>query len=241
MNLYLDIETIPCQKPEFLRHLVQEAQAERAAVKAPSNYKDGLKIAEYIAEKHAAIDAGIDSKLRATSLNGAFGQVAVIGFAYDDGEAGTIWTREWQDPSAEFLNLRRFFDVIADHHKANLKHGRPCFIGHNITWDLRFLFQRAVVLGIKPPAFFPINPKPWEETIYDTMVQWAGVKDRVKLDEICLALGIARKGDEIGEEIDGSMVWDFVKEGRIGEVALYCAGDVDRAREAHKRMTFAGV
>lgn len=34
------------------------------------------------------------------------------------------------------------------------------------------------------------------------------------------------------------MVWDFVRAGRIADVATYCAGDVERVRAIHKRMTF---
>jgi len=51
-------------------------------------------------------------------------------------------------------------------------------------------------------------------------------------------LGIDAKGSELGDEIDGSKVWDFIREGRIADVAAYCGGDVARAREMHRRLTF---
>ncbi|WP_284692740.1 3'-5' exonuclease, partial [Escherichia coli] len=39
----------------------------------------------------------------------------------------------------------------------------PVFIGHNIAeFDLKFLFQRAVVLGVKPPKVIPFGARPWD-------------------------------------------------------------------------------
>jgi hypothetical protein len=67
--------------------------------------------------------------------------------------------------------------------------------------------------------------------VFDTMLMWAGSKGRVSMDKLCSALGVMAKGEELGgEEIDGSMVWDFIKAGRIEDVATYCKGDVIRAR-----------
>jgi hypothetical protein len=45
---------------------------------------------------------------------------------------------------------------------------------------------------------------------------------RVKLHELCRALGSPGKPDEM----DGSMVDEFVRAGRIGEVSAYCECDV---------------
>ena len=46
-------------------------------------------------------------------------------------------------------------------------------------------------------------------------------------------LNIEQKGD-----IDGSKVWKAVQDGRIDEVAEYCAKDVERVRAIYKRMNF---
>jgi hypothetical protein len=114
------------------------------------------------------------------------------------------------------------------------------FIGHNIVgFDLRFLFQRSVMLGIKPPLVFPFKAKPWDDIVFDTMTAWAGVGNRFSLSKLCKVFGLDAKGTEIGDEIDGSKVWDFVKGGRIDDVAKYCGGDVERTRAIHKRLTFS--
>ena len=38
--------------------------------------------------------------------------------------------------------------------------------------------------------------------------------------------------------MDGSKVWDAVKNGEIDKVAEYCRDDVDKLRQIHKRMMF---
>ena len=70
------------------------------------------------------------------------------------------------------------------------------------------------------------------------MIDWAGVGNRVSLAKLCKVFGLDAKGSEIGEEIDGSKVWDFVKDGRIEDVARYCEGDVERTRQVYKRLNF---
>jgi len=112
----------------------------------------------------------------------------------------------------------------------------PVFIGHNvINFDLRFLFQRSVMCNVKPPIFIPFNAKPWDASVYDTMTAWAGFGNRVSLDKLCKIFEL----EDDNNEIDGSKVWDYYKEGRIAEIAEYCKQDVVQTRQAYKRMTFA--
>ena len=61
-KLFLDIETIPGQAAAVMEALRAEAEQDKAACKAPANYKDPEKIAANIAEQHAAIDAAMDDK-----------------------------------------------------------------------------------------------------------------------------------------------------------------------------------
>ena len=84
----------------------------------------------------------------------------------------------------------------------------------------------------------PFKAKPWDDSVFDTMTAWAGVGNRVSLAKLCKVFDLDAKGTEIGDEIDGSKVWDFVREGRIEDVAKYCGGDVVRTRAIHKRLTF---
>lgn len=239
MNIYLDIETTPAQSPDAIAELKRQAEEEKAAIKAPSNYKDDAKIAEYIAGKHVEIDAAAEERYRKTSFDGAAGQICVIGVAFDDEEPETLWSEDWNCDEYEVIS--DFYKMLNSRFEPS-RDRRPVFIGHNIVgFDLRFLFQRSVMLGIRPPIWMPVNPKPWDDSVFDTMTAWSGFGNRVSLDKLCRALGVATKGSEIGEEIDGSKVWDFVKAGRIKDVAKYCAADVERTRQVHRRLTFQSV
>lgn len=226
-TIYLDIETCPAQDPavkaEFLTN-----------VKAPGQYKKPESIAEWMKEN---AEAEADSAWRKTSFDGALGHICVIGLAFDDGHPVALHSLEWLKDEA--LILESFFAQI-DARIAQQPNVRPVFVGHNvIDFDLRFIFQRAVMLGVRPSRHIPFSAKPWDDGVFDTMVRWAGTKDRVKLDKLAKAMGLQLKGSEIGDEIDGSKVWDFVRDGRIADVAKYCCGDIERTRGIHRRMTFA--
>lgn len=258
MDIFIDIETIPDQRPGALDSFIAEA---RENFKAPSGLtkeqaaKDlGLTDANEIrftskdvmlerwADCFCAERAGEvgEAGWRKTSFDGARGQVAVIGVALNDSSPVSIWSEDWRSNDAEANLLSEAFRYIAAAFDPS-RNTRPRFIGHNVVaFDLRFLFQRAVILGVQPPMFLPRNPRPWDDCVFDTMVEWAGVGNRVSLDTLCRSLGIPGKGSELdGEEIDGAKVWDFVRDGRIADVATYCAADVERTRAIYRRMTFA--
>jgi len=232
----LDIETIPGQAAAVLEALRADAAAEKAECRAPGNYKDPEKIAANIAEQHAAIDAAVMDKWRKTSFDGAYGQIAVVSFAIDGGEPVKVYRDDWQAPGAEAGLLEDLRDTM--HERLNPKTELAAqIIGHNVSaFDLRFLVQRSIILGVKPHPVLARAAacKPWEtDRVFDTMVQWAGVGNRISLDKLCKALGMPGKG-----EIDGSKVWDYVQAGRIAEVADYCADDVRKVWAVYQRMTF---
>lgn len=234
MNIYLDIETIPGQAAGLLEEFEKE-------VTAPGQYKKPESIAEWLRDNGKA-EAEI--AWRKTSFDGALGHVAVIGFAIDDGEPVTLYSEQYGQLDAERDLLSRFFSAMEDAASRELAGGtrsiaKPVFIGHNvIDFDLRFLFQRAVMLGVRPPEFIPFHAKPWDGSVFDTMTAWAGVRNRVALAKLCKAFSLDAKGSNVDGDIDGSKVWDFVKAGRIADVAKYCAGDVTSTRAVYKRLTF---
>lgn len=226
MNLFIDIETIPAQSKKITDLLKQEAEDEKAQIKVPSNYKDEAKIAEYIAAKSAEIDAGLDEKWRRTALDGSYGHVFMIGYAINNEEPQAVWF-DYRHPDFERHTLENFFAEIKDMQFSKI-------IGHNIIdFDLRFIWQRSVILKIKPPPL-PFFAKPWDEKVFDTMTNWAGLKNRIGLDKLCDVFGLEKKGD-----IDGSKVWDAVKAGEIEKLETYCKADVERTRGAYNRMTFS--
>ena len=232
MNIYFDIETIPAQDAPTIQLIKDDIEKQKLTIKAPSNYKDQEKIDAYIKAEQEKLDAEFDLTYRKTSFDGGLGEICCIGYAIDDRPPVSIYG------VSEAYILNGFFDSLKNAYNPSTNQ-RPKFIGHNIvSFDLRFLFQRSVMNNIKPPMFIPFNAKPWDESIFDTMTAWAGHGNRVSLDKLCKIFNIPQKGSEIGEEINGSKVWDFYQAGRIADIAKYCEGDVDRTRQAYKRMTF---
>lgn len=240
MNLYLDIESIPTQRDDVRDYLSaslrEETMLAMESVCAPANYKDAEKIAEYCAAKKKALQeefaAKLADKINATGLDGSFGQVFCIGWAVNNAMPQTVYGMGERDVLENFARI--LYIPPAERHTTTV-------IGHNVSaFDLRFLTQRFIVNGIRPPVVISraAQAKPWEsEKVFDTMVQWAGVKDRISLEKLCLALSLpSPKG-----ELDGSKVWQFVQDGRGEEVARYCERDVIACRAVHARMTFQTV
>lgn len=108
----------------------------------------------------------------------------------------------------------------------------PVVVAHHAQFDIRYIWQRAVILGVTPPSWWPIDARPWDQDrVQDTMLMWAGVGNRIGLDRLCRALGLAGKSG-----VDGSMVWDLVRNSRIDDVVDYCDDDVRRLRSVHRRI-----
>lgn len=249
-HLYLDIETIPAQRPDVLAEIKEAKQTQLAAdidaICAPGNYKDPEKIAAWLTNEgqakaqalRNAFDAEVDAEYRKTGLDGAFGQICVIGWALEDGEPMTHFAHDWQSELAETAVLSSFTKALNDTVPRS-EELSTTIIGHNVAnFDLRFLMQRSIVNNVRPHGIIcrAAQAKPWElDRVFDTMVQWAGIGRTTSLDKLCKALSIkSPKGD-----ITGATVWDAVRDGRIADVAAYCAGDIRATREVHKRLTFA--
>ena len=222
MNIVFDIETIPTQEPR-VKDLIANGITPPAA----------LKKAESIAEWHAnQKQTAIDEAIAKTSFDGAYGQICCIGWAIDDNDVMHV-------VGDEKTGIEIFFSDVASCIRKDMLGGgsiseKPVFIGHNLAaFDFRFLFQRAVIHGIKPPACIPFNAKAWDAQIFDTMTYFAGFGNRISLDKLAKALGLSGKG-----EFTGADVWPLYQAGKIAEIAEYCCDDVRLTREVYKRLTF---
>lgn len=222
--IYTDIETIGTEDPAVIAEI-------DAGILPPKTMSKPETIAKWVAEEKPALVA---EAVKKTAFDGGLGRIVCIGWAVGDGEP----VAAFEGPENEIL--RTFFSAVQYaaniHYRSGKTEGVPVFCGHNISgFDLRFLWQRCVVNGIKPPSGIPFHAKPWDKSIADTMLMWNPERDRrVSLDKLCRILGVpSPKG-----ELDGSKVWDYVRAGRIQEVAQYCVSDVVAVRECHNRMMF---
>ena len=221
-NCYLDIESI-CQQPEAeTKALIAET------IQAPSTMKVAATISDWHNGKgkyEGVKDAAIDKAYRDTSFDGAKGQICSLAFAIEDGEIYSF-----TDKNGERELLAEFFATLG----SLLNGEKPFFIGHYVAaFDLRFIFHRAVILGIKPSVELPFNGR-HKQHYFDNMIAWCGYKDKISQDNLCKALGIEGKPNDI----DGSKVWDFYKAGRINDIENYNRDDIDKARQIYKRINF---
>lgn len=216
-NIFLDIETIPTQRPGTLERI-------RADITPPGNITKPESISKWMTEN---ADAAAEETYRKTALSGTLGEVVCICYALDDGPVQSFCRMSLGVPESDLL--RDFFASLDPREQYR-------YIGHNVmAFDLRFLFQRAVINGVRPVCPLPHDTRYNGDLVYDTMLAWSGWGNRIKLSSLCEALGIQVKSGGL----DGSMVWDFVQAGRVSEVVDYCEEDVEAVRDVYRRMTFS--
>lgn len=166
----------------------------------------------------AVASADVDPKW---SFDGAMGLVACIGYAEDDEEPHSILLPTEKETLGVFVT--RF-----------AKEPVGTVIGHNVSWDLRFLWKRCVVNRLRMPDSLMkcVRAKPWDACLADTMTLW-DPGSKTSLDKLCKALGIASPKDD---GMDGSKVWEAWQKGEFDRIAKYCRRDVSQVRECWKRL-----
>src|SRR3989338_8357421 len=199
-KLFLDIETIPVEKEKH--DLLEDIyKSKRSYGKSPATFE------EFIA---------------GTGLDGAFGRIACISYAINDGKPKTFFGDEKKI-------VEDFWEIAKD---------ATLFIGFNVMdFDLRFIYQRSVVLRVKPSI--DLNFARYRrEPIFDVMKEWNKWGNTfVSLDTLAKALGLpsSKEGD-----ITGKNVAKAFEDGRIKEICEYCERDVELTRKIYKRLTFSG-
>jgi len=222
--LFLDLETIPDQRPGAYDKILEN-------VTAPGNYKKQESIDRWIAQ-HGEAEA--QEQYHKTGLNGIAGEICSIAWAIDDGEI-IGYTIPPSLPEAGLLD-GFFKDVQYKVKKAGTgAHPSLTWIGHNvIDFDLRFLKQRCIVNQVQPPFIIPADARHGSRDVFDTMKAWAGWKGYVSQQALCEALGIEGKDDMTGAD-----VWPAYQAGKFEEILAYNKNDVRIVRELYRRMSWA--
>jgi 3'-5' exonuclease len=162
-----------------------------------------------------------------TSFDGTFGRICCIGVIKEDSNGKIVQKEVFSGKEKDILI--NFWQSAQGVHR---------FIGHNIWgFDLPFIFQRSIINGVRPRtdiSFARYRNIP----IYDTMLEWTlwnlDHSKMQKLDTLAKVFGLPTSKDEM----DGSMVWDYYKQGKIEEICKYCMKDVELTRNVYKKMTF---
>lgn len=228
-KLYFDIETIPA--PESHRETLKYLY-ERKMKKIPEDSDRKVDTFEEFFDK--------------TGFDGTYGRIFCIAYAINDEPLKCLSSEDGSE-AGEREMVRQFWELAG---RADL------IVGHNIRdFDLPFIMQRSVILGVKPTwnKYQEPGKKPWEMTkfldfaryknapIFDTMWEWSNWVDKWSnktIEHLALAMGIPTPK---GEGIDGSEVWNFFKAGKGKEICEYCMRDVETVRAVYKRMIFEGV
>ena len=221
-QLFGDIETIPSQKPGMLEKIIE-------TIKPPGNIKKAESIDKWLVENAAA---AAEEKWKKTALDGAQGEVICATFALNDLEPFSV-SRNLGESETDMLEdlFDKISQVLIDN---NVGQFTRVIHGSKELFDLRFLYKRCVILGVKPRFDLCQDRRANCEVVFDTMTAWAGWGNFCSLDSICEALGvISPKGKMCGSE-----VWDYVQAGKVAEVVEYNRDDVVALREIYQRMHF---
>ena len=184
------------------------------------------KILEEIHQKKIAdgkkCPATVEEYIEKTNFDGAFGRIACIGYALNAEPAKTFFGDE-KELLLNFWDLAKNVDI---------------FIGFNVfDFDLRFIYQRSIILGVKPTkdlSFARYRSSP----IYDEMYEWSkwNMQSKISLDTLAKALGIPSSK---GGEVEGKNVAKTYAAGKIDLICKYCEEDVEVTRKIYLKMTFS--
>ncbi len=247
-KISFDLETIPDQTQGAMEKFIEDSvnnfkapadmskkrACEELEVDAQGPEFKFLTKAECIQrwEEHFApikAEAVGEENWRKTSFDGGRGQIFSFAFMHEH----QMFSYGSMDEEAV---LRTFTQSVSKCLKrTDNQVSKPYFIGHNISgFDLRFLVRRLIILGINPGFEIPHLGRHGQH-YFDTMIEWCGTRDKIKQDVLCKALGIKGKPDDI----DGSKVWDFVRDGNGDRVVEYNEDDAMKVQMMHDRMTFS--
>lgn len=259
IHVNLDIETIPQQPEEQIKARIAETIKPPGTIKKPETIKAWM---EGIGDYAGVREALIDEQYHKTGLDGGRGHIICVTLSFGDSadlytyfvtppagqpsDASAALEKHPERAVALLINektlgqpielvtseqylLRNLFMDI----RTELEGAPPFYIGHNISFDLRFLYHRSVVHGIDPriPLY---QDKKHGFHFWDTMEAWVGFRNYISQDALCEILGIDGKG----MELTGDKVWEYYKAGRHCEIIGKNRHDVRQVRQIYKRQNY---
>src|SRR3989344_2111215 len=187
----------------------------------PAHEDDHDVLREIYENKKSIQEKDFEKYFLQTSFDGGFGRIACVSYAVNNQAVQTLSGQE-NKILQDFWEIAKNIDL---------------FIGFNvIDFDLRFIYQRSVVLGVKPTvelsfARYRNNP------IFDIMHEWKkwNMNASISLNTLSKILKLPTSK---GGAIEGKDVAKAFEDGRIKEICEYCEKDVELTRKIYKKMTF---
>lgn len=223
VELFLDIETLGTNDKRVMQEIAD-------GIKVPGNMSKAETIAKWEADDKPKL---IEDAIAKTALDGTFGRVCCITYAFGDEPVEGFIDRD------EKVVLTKFFEAVNKASKSASSSAmmmRPTVIGHNVhSFDLKFMWKRCIINGIKPHPLLPWHEKAWSDSIHDTMIMWDSAPDkRISLHKLCLVLGIQSPKDLHG--MDGSDVALLWQKREYNKILAYGKDDTAAMRECYRRM-----
>lgn len=229
--IFLDTETVPANDSfefEFTKPFPLKAD-----VPENGRLKDPIKIEEWKAEKLASMIADWEKEKqkaredaekawRTEALESYRGRVIVLCYAKGDGDVIGLDSR-----NGEKEMLVQFYEDIRRYKTVN-------FVGHNLLFDLTFLFHRSLfhkLYGLAniirlDSGFTKGRDFCTMESAFGGLV-WKG---KISLHNLCKLLGVPTSKDDI----KGNEVLDAYLRGEMDRIVRYCSKDVRATRECYK-------
>lgn len=242
MDIVIDIETIPGDLSKRDRDLAELAETAHLTCSLTKSaiieqlgdpqlkYKtlDELKPMWIEANKAQAVE----EMYKKRSFDGGYGQVCSVALSRVDQD--DVKSMSLDNAENELDILFWLCDTLEDFcRRKDDGFTKPIFVGHNITFDLKFLYRRMVINEANPVVSFPFGG--WHgKDYFCTMQAWCGKdgKDRISQDNLCKVLGIEGKPGHI----DGSLVYDYALKGDYKIIEEYNVDDVVKCKQIYKRL-----
>jgi hypothetical protein len=225
-HLFLRIVTVPCQRPGYLAEL-------REKVTAPAKLSNADSIKKWLEDNR---EAAAEEALLKTAYDGTLGEIVAIAWAFDNDKVRCV-ARPLD--ICESVLLDQFFsglqeDVLMSGSSSDLRYGAR-MVGHNILgFDLRFLYQRAVIHSAQPPFDLGHDNRYNGSRVYDVMMAWAGFNKFLSLQDLASGIGLNSHAS-----LGAAEVWALAKANETEALKDLCVQDVELVREVFHAMTFS--
>ena len=226
--VYIDIETLPGDTAPEIEAVNLEDYAIGNCPKYGGDLKkqkqwevaQGVKQGEKYNQAIKANEAKQKEQHAKQALNSMQGTIFCVSLAIDNGPVETFTGNEAVILDSVFGCLNSL---------VNVSYKTFCFVGHNVYFDLGFLYHKSIKLNSGLKIYLPRAKD--RNLIIDTNKEWnlGQYGKYTKLSDIAAFLGIEQK-----DEINGSQVWDAYKNGKHEQIIQHCESDVEVVREIYK-------